>query len=117
MKKILSSLGIVFLGAYPTLVFAQNKILDLVDYGRNIVDSLIPLAFAAALLFFFYGIAKYIFRIGGDGDAVEDAKRIMVWGIIALFVIASVWGIVQFFRDEIGIDPIDTINPPTVTNL
>ena len=82
---------------------------NLITGAQGVVDMLIPLAFSCALLFFFYGTAKYIFRLGGDVNAGEEAKKIMFWGVIALFVIASIWGIVQFVRSEFDISNTDTI--------
>jgi hypothetical protein len=36
----------------------------------------------------------------------------MIWGVIALFVAASVWGLVAFLGEVIGVDPTaDPDNP------
>ena len=112
MKKAIIS-SALFLT--PTISHAAFEgIEDWAEGLRVVVDIAIPLAFALALLAFFYGIAKYIFRIGGDADAAEDGKRIMLWGIIALFVIASVWGIVQFLRDELDVSNTDSTTAPRI---
>ena len=63
-----------------------------------VTDILIPLVFALALLFFFWGVAKYIWSAG---DAKEEGKQIMVWGVVALFVMSSIWGIIYFIGDEL----------------
>lgn len=62
---------------------------------------LIPLVFALALLFFFWGVAKYIWSVGADKD---EGKKIMIWGVVALFVMASIWGLVSFIQEQLGID-------------
>lgn len=72
------------------------------DLG-DIVDLLIPIAFAAAVLFFFWGLAKYILS-AGDTEKREQGRNIMIWGVIALFVMASVWGLVAFIGDFFGVD-------------
>lgn len=72
----------------------------------------IPLAFTLALLYFFYGIAKYIWSVGTDK---EDGKKIMIWGIIALFVMSSVWGIIYFIREELDIENDSAVPIPTIT--
>ena len=80
-----------------------------------ITDILIPLVFTLALLFFFWGVAKYIWS---EGQAKAEGKQIMIWGVVALFVMSSIWGIVYFIRDEFGIQndvsaPIPTIGGST----
>ena len=96
-KIILSSVFVLF----PIFSFAQQleKTKDLFWAAKYIVtDMLVPLAFILALLFFFWGIAKYIRSAGSEKD---EGKIIMVWGIVALFVMASVWGLVAFLQTEL----------------
>lgn len=64
-------------------------------------DILIPLAFSLALLFFFYGVAKYIWS---EGTGKAEGKQIMIWGVVGLFVMSCIWGIVFFIGEELGVD-------------
>ena len=68
---------------------------------------LIPIAFALCLLYFFWGVAKYIKSAGTDK---EEGKSIMVWGVVGLFVAASIWGIIFFIRREFQISDKAEIN-------
>jgi len=70
----------------------------------DIIDLLIPLLVAATLLTFFWGIAKFIARVGGDEKAVTEGKNLMIWGIIGLFIMVSIWGILRFLVGEFGFD-------------
>jgi hypothetical protein len=38
----------------------------------------------------------------------------MIWGIIALFVMSAVWGIVRLIASTLGIDTNTSITPPSV---
>lgn len=92
----------------PALVLAQGNtnlgnVESFVDTIGDLINTLIPIVFALALLFFLWGLAKYIFAAGNE-EAKESGKRIMIWGIIALFIMASVWGIVAFLQDLFGVD-------------
>jgi hypothetical protein len=110
-KKIVFAL---FITAWPLSSFALltttgrffNSALDLI---QNII---IPLVFALAMLFFFWGIAKYIRSTGTDK---EEGKKIMTWGVIALFVMASVWGIVRTVQGELEIRDNGPIKIPGFT--
>ena len=41
---------------------------------------------------------------GGNEQSVEDGKKLMLWGIIGLFVCVSMWGIVRILVDSFGFD-------------
>ncbi len=63
----------------------------------NIIDTLIPVVFALALLLFFWGIIK-VFRAEGDGEGIKSGRRVMMWGILVLFVMSSIWAITSLIR-------------------
>lgn len=73
--------------------------LDLIHALGGLINTAIAVVIAIALLIFFWGIVKFIFKVGGDEKAEEDGKRIMKWGLIALFVMVSIWGIIRFFEE------------------
>jgi hypothetical protein len=64
-------------------------------------DVLIPLAFTLALLFFFWGVAKYVWS---EGQAKAEGKQIMIWGVVALFVMSSIWGIIGFINSDLNLN-------------
>ncbi len=85
------------------------KLGDLIDSAFKIVNNgLIPLAFSLCLLYFFWGVAKYIREGAGSDKAAEEGRRIMVWGVVGMFVAFSVWGIVTFIRKELGLKNVPT---------
>ena len=99
--KILTA-GLIYLSLSQG-VYAAG-ITDLIDSAFDIVRNiLVPLAFALCLFYFFWGVAKYI-KTGAVSDkAAEEGKRIMVWGIIGLFVASCIWAIIAFMQSELGI--------------
>jgi hypothetical protein len=68
---------------------------------KNLLNTLLPLIIAAAVVYFVYGIAKYV--MAGDDDAKAAAKDKIVYGIIGLFVMVSVWGLVNILVNTFGI--------------
>lgn len=105
-KKIL----ITTILSAPTVVSAA-RLQNLISTATLTVrDVLVPIAFALCLLYFFWGVAKYIRSGAGSEKAVEDGRRIMIWGIIGLFLASAIWGIIFFIRDELGIPNYDTVN-------
>ena len=98
------------------MAFAQlGNVEDIINAIVNIVTLLIPIAFSAALLFFFWGLAQYILSAGNE-EAKAQGRNMMIWGIVALFVMASVWGLVAFIGDALGIGQSEDIDVPGVLN-
>ena len=114
----LAVIGVIFL---PAVTFAQNGP-DL-SYLENaviaigeLVLQLIPIVIALGLLFFIWGLVQFILA-SGDEEAKDAGKRRMVWGVIALFVIISVWGLVGILSDLTGIEFVESPLTPTVDFL
>jgi hypothetical protein len=55
-------------------------------------------------VFFFWGIADFILR-AGDEKSRSEGKRRILWSMIAIFVFSSIWGIIRFLADVIGVNP------------
>ena len=86
----------------PLVASAQlGNLTNLVTSAGNIVRLLIPIVFALAMLFFFWGLAMYIF---GKEDNKDQAKKTMIWGVVAIFVMSAVWGLVRFIGSAVGVD-------------
>lgn len=75
--------------------------------------TIIPILFAVAVVYFLYGLVKFIMG-AGDEDKVKEGKGIMIWGIIALLVMVSVYGILAFLSSSIGLDRAGSITLPKV---
>ena len=114
MKKVI----IATLAFAPAFVFAQQlgNIESLVSSIGRLVGIALPIVVGIALLAFFWGLVKFIFAQGSE-EAKADAKKIMLWGLIALFVMVSVWGIVRFIGNAFDIQQGDTIEVPSVPGL
>lgn len=112
MKK----LTVLALSAAPYLALAQgtgqglNNIIRMIS---GIISSIIPILVALALIYFFWGLIKFILQ---SGDAKDEGKKYMIWGIIALFVMVSVWGIVNLLKESFGVQNTQ-VEVPTVPGL
>lgn len=106
LKKLIPSVAFFF----PFVIFAQ----DLETIGDRIVSLLnlvVPIVMTFALIYFFVGLVKYIMA-AGDDEAKGAGRSIMINGVIALFVMAAVWGLVNVLIETFGIDaggpPVDS---------
>ena len=67
----------------------------------NIGLKVIPLLGVIAFLIFIWGVARFIKSAGSEKE-VKDSKNLLIWGVIGLFVMVSIWGIIFFLRSEFG---------------
>jgi hypothetical protein len=77
---------------------ANSDFTNFICFFVQIISSLVPLFAALTLLVFFLGLAKFILAAGDEKKTVEG-KRLMFWGVIALFVMSSLWGLVQIISN------------------
>ncbi len=100
MNKLIKIL-LVALVLFPVIVSAQLVGIKTLFYSfGQLVDGLILIVVGIALLAFFWGLVKFIFAQGSEASKLE-AKKIMGWGLVALFVMISVWGLVRFMQREL----------------
>lgn len=87
----------------PMFVFAQGNfgnVESLLNGLKRLVGIATPLVMGIALLGFFWGLAMFIFNQGNE-EKKGEGKNIMLWGIIALFVMVAVWGLVGFISNAL----------------
>ncbi len=98
MKKTISFASHVLALAavlLPALAFAQNvqNFGDVIKLILSFIRMLIPLVVALTLLVFMWGIFQLV-RSGSE-DARKEAISVITYGIVSLFVMVSVWGLVN----------------------
>lgn len=72
--------------------------------STEILNPLIALMFVVALMYFFYGIVSYIWNPDNE-EMRETGRRAMLWGIVGMFIMVSVFGIMAFLINSTGADP------------
>ena len=83
------------------------------SFTKNIVSTLGTLFATAAMVAFFYGIVQYIWGVrDGKPDKVTAGNKFMISGLVALFVMFSVWGIITYTQTIFGIQGRNTIVIP-----
>jgi len=75
-----------------------------------IVNPLILLLFGIALIVFLWGIFRFLSESSSE-EARETGKRNMLWGIVGMFIMVSVFGIINIILGTFGIDTPTGIIP------
>ena len=90
--------------ALPVLAFAQttSNAFDLLALISRILNAIVPVLIAFAVVYFLYGVFSYVFT--DDEDKKEKAKEVMIYGVIGIFVMVSVWGLVNILGGTLNLD-------------
>ena len=114
MKYILKgSLGATALFMLPFMANAQADAESILETIGGLIDTATPIVVALALLYFFWGLANFILS-AGDKDKREKSRGIMIWGVIALFIIVSIWGLIRVVQQTLNLESGTTIDVPQV---
>lgn len=71
-------------------------------FSCTLIKSVVPFLFSLATAAFIWGIIQYF--LNPDNEEKRKAgKSYMIWGLIALFVMISMWGLVGVFSDTFGV--------------
>lgn len=78
---------------------APGNFAEIMFLLAGILYSFVPLFYGLAFLLFFWGLAAYIYYAGTGNEAeMAKGKTLMIWGVAALFVLVSVWGLARFLQ-------------------
>ncbi len=89
----------------PAVSFAAlGGVETLLKETLKVINLLIPVCLGLSLLYFFWGVGQFILHDAGNDKTREDGKKKMLWGIIALFVMFSLFGILRFIGDSLGVE-------------
>lgn len=65
----------------------------------------VPLIFGLAFAVFIWGVVSYFFLHGDDETKRTEGRQFILWGIIGMVVLFSVWGLVNLMLSTLGIAP------------
>jgi len=78
------------------------------EFG-GLVRVLIPIVIGLGVLVFLFGILRYV--LASDDAGKSQGRTFMLWGIIALFVMVSVWGLVNILQQTLKLQNITPTAP------
>jgi hypothetical protein len=81
-----------------------------------IINPLIILLFALALLYFLWGLFEFLSNQDNE-EARSVGKSHMIYGIIGLTIMIGVWTILQIITNTLNISSSVKINPQTGTGI
>lgn len=80
-----------------------GTITGVINRLQNIINVIIPFIVGLAVLVIIWGIFSFI-SSAGDEEARAKAKSFIIWGIIGVFLMLSVWGLVNILTNSLPVD-------------
>ena len=74
--------------------------------NKFVINPILVLLFAAALMYFLYGLFEFLSNTGSE-EKRTIGKEHMLWGIIGMFIMMSVFAIMQIIMNTLGVTGID----------
>ncbi len=70
--------------------------------AAEIINPAIGLIFAAALVYFLWGVFTFFLSVSADAKKTEG-KSHMLWGIVGMAVMVAVYGLITLVRNTVGV--------------
>ncbi len=80
-----------------TLVYKVDKV---------VLNPLIVLMFAVAIATFLFGVVEFMANRESE-DARKKGQQHMIWGVVGLFIMIAVWGILKILLNTFGITGVN----------
>jgi hypothetical protein len=109
MKKFLALAALIV----PSAASAQVVLFDIFQAFTTAFGNLIVVAVAIALAVFIWGVVTFMMK-SDDEQAIIAGKKRMFWGLIALFVVVTIWGIVILLMSIFGVEDRPDCDPTQI---
>src|SRR3989344_9032814 len=116
MRKIIVAAGSVGTFAMPLMASAQS-ITSVTTLISSLINYSIGILIGVAIIAFFVGLIKYLFKSTGDATEKGKAAKLMIYGIIAIAVMLSIYGLVRLLQNTFGVGNGAAVPPPTIGQL
>ncbi len=71
------------------------------NINRYVINPLIVLGFAVAMVVFLWGVFNYV-RGAGDPKARETGRKHILWSVVGLAIMFTVFGIMTVISNSVG---------------
>ncbi len=76
---------------------------------KVVINPLITALFAFAVIYFLYGLAQFL--MSPDNEEIKkNSKQHMIWGIIGMFIMVAVFGIMNIIITTLGVKGVTVQN-------
>lgn len=108
MRKFLGSSVLATATAALPMLASAATLLDTLALFNTFLNAMIGLFITLAIVVFFWGLIKYLMVAG---EEKSEGLQIMFYGVIAIFVMVSIWGIIRLLQSTFKVTSTDPVIP------
>lgn len=80
-----------------------SQLLSLLNLAQTFLNRFVPFLVGLAIVVFFWYLVTFIWKGAQDPEAKNTSLKAMMYSILAIFVMVSIWGIITFMGSLTGI--------------
>ncbi|KKW10637.1 MAG: hypothetical protein UY50_C0029G0009 [Parcubacteria group bacterium GW2011_GWA2_49_9] len=77
----------------------------LIDRMTGVLDSIVPFLIGLTVFIILWGIFTYIANAGNE-EKLAEAKRFIMWGVVGVFCMLSLWGFVNLLLNSFALERV-----------
>ena len=101
--SVFAGAGTVPVGTTVVNTGSLTTVSQVIERFQAVINIVIPFIIGLAVLMIIYGIFGFV-TTPADGEARGQAKGYIIWGIIAVFIMVSIWGLVNILVNSFSTD-------------
>ena len=117
MKKIIKSISLLSLLPWiasaqavgPCVNQASGTLGSIICKIGNLLNLILPILIVLGVVYFVWGVIEYV--RANDEESRKKGRDHMIYGIIGLFIIVALWGIINVLQNSFGVQntgsPVD----------
>lgn len=77
-----------------------------------LLNTIIPILITLGVVYFIWGVISYV--MAKEEEAKKEGRSRMIYGLIGLVVIVSIWGLVAILKNTFGVANTSSIQVPCI---
>lgn len=107
MRRLISAVSVTGVAMVPALASAQT-LLDTLALANTFLNAAIGLFITLAIVVFFWGLITYLTNVG---EEKQKGLSTMFYGVVAIFVMVSIWGIIRLLQSTFKVTSTAPVIP------
>ncbi len=88
---------------FPVAYASMSTLINSIE--KVVINPLIALVFTLALVYFIYGVMQFVLNPTNE-EIRKSGKSHMLWGLIGLFIMIAVFGIMRLVLNTLGVNSV-----------
>ena len=100
--------GLLLISAFAPSIASAATLTDTLVFLSTFLNGVIGLFVTLAIVVFFWGLIRYLTNAGEEKSA---GLQIMFYGVLSIFVMVSIWGIIRLLQSTFSVTSTSPVIP------